>query len=93
MTDKTTLVVPGRRITVMRPVKRLLQIGSALALTSLIALFAVFISAVYAPRGGMAVGFAQWLAIIKRPDIQATAILTAVVSVLFVYWQRDRERK
>jgi len=43
--------------------------------------------------GGPARALTTWLAFIKRPDIQATIVLTAIVTVLFVYWQRDRERK
>jgi hypothetical protein len=34
-----------------------------------------------------------WLAFINRPDIQGTMVLTAIVTVLFVYWQRDSERR
>ena len=93
MADKTILAVPGRKISVARPIKRVVQIASALALTALIALLAVHISTAYSARGGAAQSFAQWLLIVKRPDIQATAIMTAIVSVLFVYWQRDREKR
>jgi hypothetical protein len=34
-----------------------------------------------------------WMAFIQRPDILATMVLTASVTVLFVYWQRDKERE
>jgi hypothetical protein len=93
MTDKTVLVMPGRKMSVTRPIKRVIQIAGALALTSLIAFIAVYISTAYTPRGGAQQSLAQWLLIVKRPDIQATAILTALVSVLFVYWQRDKEKQ
>lgn len=93
MAEKTILAVPGRKFSVARPVKRVVQIATALALTSLIAFVAVYISAAYSVRGGAHQSYLQWLAIVKRPDIQATAILTAIVSILFVYWQRDRERR
>ena len=33
-----------------------------------------------------------WLSFIPRGDILATMLLTAASTVLFVYWQRDRER-
>jgi hypothetical protein len=33
-----------------------------------------------------------WLAFIKRGDIIAVMVLTALTTVLFVYWQRDKER-
>jgi ABC-type Mn2+/Zn2+ transport system permease subunit len=93
MADKTILVVPGRKMSVARPLKRAIQIAGALALTSLIAFIAVYISTAYTPRGGAQQSLVQWLLIVKRPDIQATAILTAIVSVLFVYWQRDKEKQ
>ena len=38
-------------------------------------------------------GVNAWLAFVKRPDILATMILTAVVTVMFVYWQRKQERR
>lgn len=91
--DKTILVVPGRRLSVARPVKRALQIAIALALTALITFVAVYLSTAYTARGGAQQSLAQWLLIVKRPDIQATAILTAIVSVLFVYWQREKEKR
>jgi hypothetical protein len=93
MSDKTILAMPGRKMSVARPVKRMIQIASALALTSLVAFIAVYISTAYTPRGGAQQSLVQWLVIVKRPDIQATAILTAIVSVLFVYWQRDKEKQ
>ena len=93
MSDKTILAVPGRRMTVARPVKRMAQVATALMLTSLVTFLAVYISTAYTPRGGAQASFAQWLVIVKRSDIQATAILTAIVSVLFVYWQRDKEKR
>ena len=93
MADKTVLAVPGRKISVARPMKRAVQVVAALALTSVIGFIAVYISTAYTPRGGAQQSFAQWLMIVKRPDIQATAVLTAIVTVLFVYWQRDVEKR
>jgi nicotinamide riboside transporter PnuC len=34
-----------------------------------------------------------WLTFIRRPDILTTMVLTAFVTVLFVYWQRNQERR
>jgi hypothetical protein len=93
MSDRTILAVGGRKMSVARPVKRVVQVASALAIASLVALFAIAIASIYAPRGGAAVGFWQWYALIQRPDIQATAVITAIVSILVVYWQRDREKR
>jgi hypothetical protein len=38
-------------------------------------------------------GFNAWVAFVRRPDILTTMGLTALVSILLVYWQRDRERR
>lgn len=94
MSDKTTLVLPGRKMSVPKPVKRTLQVTAAVALTSLVVLLVVLINTLMVSRTGSALqGLNTWLAFIKRGDIQATAILTALVTVMFVYWQRDKERR
>ena len=43
-------------------------------------------------KGRLFRGVDQWLAFINRPDIMATMVLTALVTVMLVYWQRDQER-
>ena len=93
MADRTMLVMPGRKLSVPTAVKRTLQVAMAVALTAGVALALVVGSGWLLGRAASFNGFAAWLAFIKRPDIQATAILTAAVTVFFVYWQRDHERK
>jgi hypothetical protein len=93
MADRTMLVMPGRKMSVPVLLKRTLQIAMAVALTAGVALALVVGSAWLLGRAASFNGFAAWLAFVKRPDIQATATLTAAVTVLFVYWQRDHERK
>ncbi|HEX7074002.1 MAG TPA: hypothetical protein VF226_08180 [Hyphomicrobiaceae bacterium] len=93
MSDKTVLAVPGRKLSVPRVFKRTLQISMAALLTSAAALTFIVANSMLLGRGGPLQAISAWLAFIKRPDIQATIILTAVVTVLFVYWQRDRERR
>lgn len=93
MTDKTTLVVPGKKMSVPRIVKRLIQITAAVALTSLVVLLVMLGNGLLLARGTFVQGYQLWLAFMKRPDIQTVMVLTAAVSVLFVYWQRDRERR
>jgi hypothetical protein len=44
-------------------------------------------------RGSTSRGLDMWLGLIKRPDLQGAVLLTAIVTVLFVYWQRDKERR
>jgi branched-subunit amino acid transport protein len=92
MTDKTTLVMPGQKLSVPRFVKRIVQIAASCALTAAVALILVVGSGMLLARGSSSRGLDTWLAFVRRPDIQGTVLLTAIVSVLFVYWQRDRER-
>jgi len=94
MGDETTLVLPGRKLTVSTALKRSLQISVSVGLTALLALMVVIVNTLMVSRTGYAVqGFNTWLAFIQRGDIQATMVLTALVTVLFVYWQRDKERR
>ena len=93
MTDKTTLVVPGKKLSVPRIVKRLVQITAAVALTSLVVFLVMLGNGLLQARGTLLQSYQLWLGFMKRPDIQTVMVLTAVVSVLFVYWQRDRERE
>jgi hypothetical protein len=93
MVDKTALVLPGKKLSVPRVIKRTLQISAAIGLTAAVALVVVTVSSLLLARGSVAQGLNIWLAFIKRSDILATMILTAVVTVAFVYWQRNHERR
>jgi len=93
MSDKTILVVPGKRLSVPRVLKRTLQIAIAVALTSVAALLILVGNNLLVPRGRLLQGWEIWLTFINRTDILATMVLTALVTVWFVYWQRDQERK
>lgn len=94
MADKTTLVLPGRKLSVPKLLKRLYQITAAVALTAGVALAVIAGNALLVSKKGKAFqGVDIWLGFINRPDILATMILTALVTVAFVYWQRDQERR
>jgi hypothetical protein len=93
MSDKTILAVPGKKLSVPRLFKRTLQVSIAVALTAAVALTFIVANSMLVGRGGFSQALTTWLAFVNRPDIQATVVLTAIVTVLFVYWQRDRERK
>ncbi len=92
MSDKTTLVMPGKKMLVIKPLKRGLQVVAAVALTMAVALALMVSSGFLQAKGTSVQAWYVWLAFINRPDIQATMVLTALVTVLFVYWQRDQER-
>jgi hypothetical protein len=94
MADKTILVVPGaKKLSVPRVLKRSIQVAAAVALTAFVALAIVVGNGFLMPRGNPMQGWQVWLGFINRTDILATMVLTAIVTVLFVYWQRDQERK
>lgn len=93
MTEKTTLVLPGKRLSVPKVFKRLVQITLAVSLTSLVALAVIAGNTMLTDKKAqMLKGFDQWMSFINRPDILATMVLTAFVTVMLVYWQRDQER-
>ena len=93
MSDKTVLAVPGRKLSVPRLFKRTLQVSMASILTAVVALTFILANNMLLGGGGPFKALTTWLSFIKRPDIQATIVLTAIVTVLYIYWQRDRERK
>jgi hypothetical protein len=92
MSEKTILVVPGKKMSVPRVFKRGLQILSAVALTAGVALAILIGNGLLVPRGRLLQGWDTWVTFIVRTDILATMVLTALVTVWFVYWQRDQER-
>lgn len=93
MADKTILVVPGKKLSVPRIVKRSLQVAVSVLLTAVLVLAIVVSNGFLTTRGRLLQGWDAWLGFINRPDILSTMILTSVVTVLFVYWHRDQERK
>ena len=93
MSNKTILVVPGKKLSVPCVFKRTLQIAVAVGLTSVVALLILVGNNLLVPRGRLLQGWEIWLTFINRTDILATMVLTALVTVWFVYWQRDQERK
>ncbi len=94
MVETTILVVAGKGLSVPRILKRLLQIAIAVGLTAVVFLGVIVGNGLLVGRQtSLQAGVNVWLAFIKRPDILATMILTALVTVVFVYWQRNQERK
>jgi hypothetical protein len=94
MVETTILVVSGKKLTVPRVLKRTLQIAIAVGLTAAVFLVVIVGNGVLVGRQtSLQAGINVGLAFIKRPDILATMVLTAFVTVLFVYWQRNQERR
>jgi ABC-type sulfate transport system permease subunit len=94
MVETTMLVVAGKKMSVPRLLKRALQVAMAVAMTAFVFLVVIVGNGAVAGRGAsFQAGMSAWWAFIKRPDILSTMVLTALVAVLIVYWQRNQERK
>jgi hypothetical protein len=93
MAETTTLVVAGRKMSVPRIFKRLFQVALAVALTAGVIFVVIAGNGLLVGRTTFQAGVNAWLAFVRRPDILTTMVLTAFVTVLLVYWQRDQERK
>jgi hypothetical protein len=92
--ETTLLVVAGKKLMVPRVLKRALQIAVSVGLTLLVVLVIQVGDGLLSGRvSSVQAATANWLAFVRRPDILAIMTLTALVTVLFVYWQRDQERK
>lgn len=74
-------------------VKKVMDTAIAIGLTMGLVLIMVVISNLLVARSNSWAGFKLWYAFMSRPDILGTIILTAVVSMAYVYWQqRGRAR-
>jgi ABC-type sulfate transport system permease subunit len=94
MIERTMLVAAGKKAMVPRLFKRTLQILTAVALTASVLLIVIVGNGFLVGKApSFRTGWNLWLSFIQRPDILSTMILTAIVAVLFVYWQRNQERK
>lgn len=94
MIERTGFVVAGRKAMVPRLLKRLLQIAATVTLTATVLLVVIVGNGFLVGKApSFRSGWNLWLTFIQRPDILSTMILTAIVGVLFVYWQRNQERK
>jgi hypothetical protein len=95
MVEKTVLALPaGKKASIPRTLKRLVQIALAVALSSAVFLAMILGNGMLVGRGtSFKAGWNAWLTFIKRPDILGTMVITSVVTVLVIYWMRDRERR
>ncbi len=88
MSDRTMIDVAGKAFTVPRIAKRILQILTAMGLTALLTLLIIVTNSMLTAKGGSAAGFQTWLAFIQRPEIIGTMLLTSLVTIAFLYWDR-----
>lgn len=93
MSDRTQLAIGRSSFSVTRLTKRALQAAIASALTAFAAFVILMLNNVLTARSGFTQGFDVWYAFIRRSDILGTIVLTAIVTIAFIYWQRDQERR
>lgn len=91
--ETTILVLGGKKLKVPRLLKRALQVAVSVGLTLLVVLVIQVGDGLLSGKVSLRTASASWLAFIQRPDILTIMTLTALVTVLFVYWQRDQENK
>jgi hypothetical protein len=93
MSDRTLLAIGKNNLSVPRVVKRCVQVILAMAITALVVLALVMVNSILMPRGGWLQGLNTWLAFIKRSDILGTMALTALVTLMYLSWERSREKR
>jgi len=93
MSDRTQLAIGRNSISVPHMAKRATEAVIATALTSFVAFVILVLNNVLTNRGGWIDGFDIWLSFMRQPAILGTMFLTALVTVLFLAWQRDRGTK
>jgi uncharacterized membrane protein len=89
---KTMLVMPGKKFSVSKAIKRAVQAACGAAASAGVIGFLMVTNGLLTGRGTTMQWVNVWLNFVKRGDILATMLLTAATTVIFVYWQRDKER-
>jgi hypothetical protein len=93
MSDRTMLAVGATKLSVPRIIKRTLQATFASALTAA-ALFVIVVgNGLLLGRGGTTQGFNTWYAFITRGDVLPMIVLTAIVTTVYLAWERTREKR
>ena len=67
--------------------KKLTDVAIAVGLTMAVVLVIVVTNSFLTSRGGYMQGFNLWLALVQRPDILGTMVLTALVTIGYGVWQ------
>jgi hypothetical protein len=89
MSDRTQLAIGRNMISVPRITKRVVEVAVITGLSGLAALLILGLNNVLTARSGFTAGFDLWMQFIHRSDILGTMILTAIVAVAYITWQRD----
>jgi hypothetical protein len=93
MSDRTMMVIGKNNLSVPKIVKRSVQIAVSMAITAGVVLALIMGNSILMPRGGWLQGLNIWLVFIKRSDILGTMALTALVTMMYLSWERSREKR
>jgi hypothetical protein len=93
MTDRTMMIIGKNNLSVPRYVKRTVQTFVAMAITASVVLALVMVNSILMPHGGWLQGVNVWLAFMKRSEILGTMALTAFVTMMYLSWERSREKR
>jgi hypothetical protein len=69
--------------------RKALEVLTAVGLTAAVFLVIVVANSFLLSRGNYSSGFNLWYAFILRPDILGTVVLTAVVTMAYVWFWKD----
>ena len=89
MSDRTQLAIGRNMISVPRLTKRIVEVAVITGLAALSALLILGLNNVLTARSGFSAGLELWMQFIRRSDILGTMILTAIVAVAYINWQRE----
>ena len=89
MSDRTQFAIGRNMISMPRMTKRAVEVAVVTGLTALASLIVLGLNNVLTARSGFTQGFDLWLSFIRRSDILGTMILTAIVAVAYIHWQRE----
>lgn len=92
MSERTQLAIGPKTLSVPKFTKRLVEIAVSSGLTAVAILAILTINNLLIGKNGWERGYAIWMRFIQRSDILGTIILTAVITVMFVYWYRGRSK-
>ncbi|MEQ1578670.1 MAG: hypothetical protein ABL894_13595 [Hyphomicrobium sp.] len=93
MSDRTMIALGRNSFSVPRIAKRALQVLTVTGLTAMVSLFIVMSNAFLTVKDGPLRGFSTWYAFVTRPDIIGTSVLTAAVTVAYLFWHGSRDSK
>jgi Ni,Fe-hydrogenase I cytochrome b subunit len=69
--------------------RKAIDVLTAIALTAAAFFIIVVANSFLMARGGYGQGITIWYAFIRRPDILGTMVLTALVTMAYLFWKQN----